>query len=255
MKRMFAPILLFLTVLQPFASAQQPDRTRWIENFSDPETLTKHWDIYGFLASGISKETPLGKAVGGKDSRPEWWQIVDGSLRGQSFPEEEHTSGIGRAVRGTNVRLKCRIKLPHKGTVAISFRGYNPIVEREFVVAGIQIREDRISGVDNDVLHPKGSAEAEALKKSGGWNRKMILPKMEKLQLAPDVWHEVVIETRERVVTASIDGQLALTYTTLTGEVPKSSVGFGHGADPEKKAITATWFQNIEFGPAEEIPL
>ncbi|MEI6713316.1 MAG: hypothetical protein WCO60_06160 [Verrucomicrobiota bacterium] len=254
MKHILAPALLFAIVLQPFASAQQPDLTRWSDDFSDATTLTKHWDIYGFLASGISMETPLGKAVGGKDSRPEWWQIVDGSLRGQSFPEEEHTSGIGRVVRGTDVRLKCRFKMPHNGTVAISFRGPNPIVEKEFVVAGVQIREDRISGVDNDVLHPKGSPEAEALKKSGGWNRKMILPKVEKIQIAPDVWHDIAIETHERILTATVDGHLALTYTTLTGEVPKTSVGFGHGSDPEKKAVTATWFQNIEFGPAEENP-
>jgi len=128
----------------PFLAAAQPDLTRWSDDFSDPTTLTKNWDIYGFLASGITKETPLGKGVGGKESRPEWWQIVDGALRGQSFPEEQHPSGIGRRVQGTDVRLKCRFKIPHKGLAAASFRGDNPIVERNFTVGAIQIKEDRI---------------------------------------------------------------------------------------------------------------
>jgi len=109
----------------------------------------------------------LGKAVGGKDSRPEWWQIVDGALRGQNFPEEEHGSGISRNVGGQDVRLSCRFKIPAGGVAAIGIRGPNPIVEKVFNVVSLHIRPDSIVAADNDVLYPKDSPAAAELKKKG----------------------------------------------------------------------------------------
>jgi len=105
--------------------------------------------------------------------------------------------------------------------------------------------------IDNDVLHPKGSPEAEELKKTGTWNRKFLTVKSEKCVVAPDVWHDLVLEMRGRVLTASVDGQTVMTFTTLCGDVPKTSLGFGQSSDPEKKAVLATWFQNVVFEPIE----
>jgi hypothetical protein len=87
MKASKAILLAFFVPLAALDAADPADPARWHDDFSDPATLPKHWSSYGFLASGIDAKTPLGKAVGGADSRPEWWQVIDGTLRGRNFPE------------------------------------------------------------------------------------------------------------------------------------------------------------------------
>ena len=176
------------------------------EDFSDATTLTKHWRFYGFLASGIDVQHPLGKPVsgkpvGGKDVGSERWQIVDGALRGQRFPEEKHPVGLRRAISGINIRLRCRFKFDAQGMIDISVGGDNPVVEKHFNVAGLHLRPDSITVWDNDVLHPKDSLEAAELKKQGGWNRKFFYVKTEKITTAPDVWHNLRVELRGKEIS------------------------------------------------------
>ena len=80
--RLIAFLLLPLASLQAAGTAP----TTWSDDFSDAGAFTKHWRPYGFLATGIDAKHPLGKTVSGKDARPEWWQVIEGSLRGQCFP-------------------------------------------------------------------------------------------------------------------------------------------------------------------------
>ncbi len=226
-----------------------PAEASWTDDFSDVTTLANHWSSYGFLAAGIDAKNPFGKAVGGKESRPEWWQIVDGALRGQNFPEEKHGSGISRDVSGQDVRLRCRFKIPVGGMAAIGIRGPNPIVEKVFNVVSLHIRTNSIVAADNDVLHPKDSPEAAELKKKGGWNRKFYYAKTEKVSIAPDAWHDLAVEVRGKELRVIIDAKPVLSYTTLCGDVPKTSIGFGVGGNG--KTVTATWYDDVSIEPLE----
>ena len=241
------PILLLLAITVLNAAEKAPPPSSWTDDFSDVGTLTDNWRAYGFLASGIDAAHPLGKTVSGKEARPEWWQIVDGALRGQCFPEEKHPPGLRRAISGNDIRLHCRFKLAAEGQIGISIGGPNPIVERDFNVAGLHIRPDGITAWDNDVLQPKGSPEAAELKAKGIWNRKFFYAKTEKLQIAPDVWHTLAVELRGKELRVTLDGKLALTYTTLCGDVPKNDIGLQPGG--KSKTPVASWFDDIRIEP------
>jgi hypothetical protein len=248
MKPILSLIYLIASSLALHA-AEPSGLSRWKDDFSDSAAFAKHWSSYGFLAAGIDVKNPLGKPVGGKDSRPEWWQIVDGALRGQNFPEEKHGSGISRNATGKDVRLSCRFKIPPGGMAAIGIRGPNPILERVFSVAGLHIRQDGVVATDNDVLHPKGSPEAAELKKKGVWNRRFFYAKSEKVAITPDVWHDLVAEVRCKELTVFIDTKPVLQYTTLSGDAPKTSIGFGVGGNG--KTVLATWYDDVSFEPLE----
>ena len=249
------PTLALLTalLLAPLAawseSEAKPGLSAWKDDFSDPAAFAKHWSSYGFLASGIDAKNPLGKVVSGKESRPEWWQVVDGALRGQNFPEEKHGPGIGRDFTGRDVRLRLRFKIPPGGMAAIGIRGPNPILERNFSVAALHIRPDSVAATDNDVLHPKGSPEAEELKRKGVWNRRFYYAKTVKTDIAADVWHDLTAELRGKELSVSVDGKHVLRYTTLTGDAPKTSVGFGVGGNG--RTVLATWYDDVSIEPLE----
>jgi len=231
------------------ATNDKPDLSRWKDDFSDPVAFAKNWSSYGFLASGIDAKNPLGKPVGAHESRPEWWQIVDGALRGQNFPEEKHGSGISRDVTGKDVLLSCRFKIPAGGMAAIGIRGPNPILEKVFNVVSLHIRTDSIVAADNDVLHPKDSPEAAELKKKGGWNRKFYYAKTEKTVIVPEVWHDLAVEVRGKELSVFIDAYPVLSYTTLCGDAPKTSIGFGVGGNG--MTVLATWYDDVSIEPLE----
>ena len=228
----------------------QVEASRWKDDFSDPGTLAKNWTVSGFLASSEDKN-PLGKPVAGAEARSDWWQIVDGALRGQSFPEEKHSSGISHAVGGKDLRLNCRFKIPKSGRAGMSFRGENPIVERNFTVAAIFIYEDGVRAIDNDVAVPKGSSGAIAMADKGEWNRRFFTAKAAKWPIAPDVWHDFSMEIKGRELTASVDGRRILIYTTLCGDVAKTSLGLGVGDDPARRVVLATWYDDVSVEPVD----
>jgi hypothetical protein len=228
-------------------AADLPATGSWTDDFSDVSTLAKHWSSYGFLAAGVDAKNSLGKPVGGKDSRAEWWQIVDGALRGQNFPEEKHGSGISRDVAGQDVRLRCRFKIPAGGMAAIGIRGPNPILEKVFNVVSLHIRTDSIVAADNDVLHPKDSPEAAEMKKKGQWNRKFYYAKKEPISLEPEAWHDLAVEVRGKELRVLIDAKPVLNYTTLCGDAPKTSIGFGVGGNG--KTVLATWYDDVSIEP------
>lgn len=240
-------ILLLLPVTFSKAADKAPLSSSWSEDFSDAASFALKWRPYGFLATGIDAKHPLGNTVSGKEARPEWWQIVDGALRGQCFPEEKHPPGLRRAINGNDIRLHCRFKLAAEGQIGISIGGPNPIVEKDFYVAGLHIRADGITAWDNDVLHPKGSPEAAELKAKGIWNRKFFYAKTEKVQIARDVWHNLAVELRGKELRVTLDGKLALTYTKLCGDVPKNDIGLQPGG--KSKSSVASWFDDNRIEP------
>jgi hypothetical protein len=252
--RACAALLALSLTHSPRLLAQAPDttsssHTTWKEDFSQPEAFQKKWTPYGFLATGIDAKHPLGNAVSGAKARPDWWQIVDGALLCQNFPEEKHPAGLTHPAYGSNIRLRCRIKLPKGGMGQFTIRGDNPIVERNFHVAVFRIHTDSVAAADNDVIHPKDSPEAKAMKEKGEWNRKFFVAKTEKRAIDPDAWHVLVIELRGKEMTAFVDGEKALTYTTLCGDVPKTSIGLAGGRS--NAGVTQTWFDDVEFSPLD----
>lgn len=245
------PSILALLWLGSFANAADgpTDPARWREDFSDATVLARHWPSYGFLASGIDAKNPLGRAVGDSESRPQWWQVVDGALRGQNFPEEKHGPGISREIAGRDVRLRCRFKIPPGGMAAVGIRGPNPIVDKVFNVVSLHLRPDSVVAADNDVLHPKGSPEAEELKKKGVWNRRFFYAKTVKTAIAPDLWHDLAVEVLGKELRVFVDGKPVLQYTTLCGDAPKTSIGFGVGGNG--KTVLATWYDDVSIEPLE----
>lgn len=239
--------LLLLPLASPGAPSSPSGPTEWNDDFSDPNTLNVNWRPYGFLASGIDEKNPLGKAVGRKDARPEWWQVVDGALRGQCFPEEKHPPGLQRTIAGKDILLTLRFKLSEDGLMGIGVAGPNPVVERNFNVAGLHIRPGSVTAWDNDVLHPKDSPEAAELKKKGIWNRKFFYAKTQKCQIEPDVWHHLRVELRGKELRALIDEKIEITYTTLCGDVPKLDIGLQPGG--KAKSAVVTWFDDIRVEP------
>jgi len=246
---LFLPFINFQAVDAQAPVAAEPSHASWREDFSEPESFQKMWSPYGFLASGIDAKHPLGASVSGPKARPDWWQIVEGALLCQNFPEEKHPAGLTHPASGSDMRLSCRIKLPKGGMGQFTIRGDNPIVERNFHVAVFRIHTDSVAAADNDVIHPKDSSEAKGMKDKGEWNRKFFVAKTEKRSTAPDVWHEVVIELRGKEMTAFVDGGKALTHTTLCGNVPKTSIGLAGGRS--NGGVMQTWFDDVQLAPLD----
>ena len=208
------PLILTLAVASAltYAAEDKPDLSRWKEDFSDEAAFLKNWSSYGWL--------PDGKVVSGAENMHRWWQIQDGVLRGQTFGKL-HPSGLTRKVSAKDVRLSLRFKMEEGGMAAIGFNGPNPILEANFHLAGVHIRQGSITAWDEENLVPKGSPEAEALKKEKKMNRKFIgAAKVEKIALSLHTWHALVIEMRGKTIMVFIDGKQVLTYQTHAGDAP-----------------------------------
>lgn len=218
----------------------------WSEDFSDPAAFAKNWKPYGFLASGISEKSPLGKSVSGKDARPEWWSLSEGALVGRNMAEEKHPPGIRRDVQGADLRVTLRFKITKEGMLGLSFAGPNRAVERDFNVGGIHVRSSGVSAWDNDVMHPKDSPEAAELKKKGVWNRKFFYVKTAKTAVAPDVWHGLVVEIRGRRLTAHLDGKETVTFDTVCGDCPKQNIGLQAGGTKKGDPSVPTWVDDVK---------
>jgi hypothetical protein len=233
---------LLLTSALLYAADAQPDLSRWKEDFSDEAAFRKNWASYGWLADG--------KVVSGPENMHRWWQIHDGALRGQTFGKL-HPSGLTRKISGRDVRVSLRFKLEEGGMAAVGFNGPNPILEANFHLAGVHIRPGSITAWDEENLHPKGSPEAEAMKKAKQMNRRFIgAAKVEKITLSLDAWHALAIEMRGRTITAIIDGKQVLTYLTNAGDAPKETVQFAVGGG--SREVVNGWYDEVSFEPLED---
>ena len=241
MKALFFLFPLLLPFTQLRATDSAADLSRWKEDFSDETAFLKNWSAYGWLADG--------KTVSGVENIHRWWQIHGGELRGQTFGKL-HPSGLQRKISGVDVRVSLRFKLEEGGMAAVGFNGPNPILEANFHLAGVHIRANSITAWDEENLHPKGSPEAEALKKEKKMNRKFIgAAKVEKLSLSRGVWHALVIEMRGRTISAFIDGEHVLSYLTNAGDAPKQTLQFAVGGDGRE--VVEGWYDDVIFEPLE----
>jgi hypothetical protein len=222
------------------AAEPSPEGT-WKEGFSDAEAFLDNWGAYGYL--------PDGKFSFKKEDRGHWWRLEDGTLRGETH--KLHPSGLTHAIACRDLKVTCRIKLGTGAMVSVGFNGPNPLLERNFHLAGVHIEANRIRAYDEDNLHPKGSIEAEALKKEGKMNRKFLgSAKVESLSLKEGQWHDVKVEMRGKQITVWIDGREVLTYTTLSGDAPKTSLQFAVGKVARQETAEA-WYDDVVFEPIE----
>ena len=223
------------------AAEDKPDTSRWKEDFSDEAAFKKNWSAYGWL--------PDGKVVSGPENMHHWWELVDEALRARTSPGV-HPSGLTRKVEGTDVRVSCRFKLPPQGLVGVGFNGPNPILDSNFHLAGVHIRETGITAWDEANLYPKGSPEAEALKKENKMNRKFIgAAKVTTMEIKAEVWHEFAIELHGRDLKIQLDGKEVLAYTTNAGDAPKTSLQFS--VHSTAKEAVFGWFNEVKFEPLE----
>jgi hypothetical protein len=98
-------------------------------------------------------------------------------------------------------------------------------------------------------VEPDYARVHQELKKKGVWNRKMFRAKAAMVAISPDVWHDLVAEVRGKELTVFIDAKQVLQYTTLSGDAPKTSIGFGVGGNG--KTVLATWYDDVNFEPLE----
>ena len=241
MKPLLLVCSLFLATARLPAADAASDLSRWKEDFSDEAAFLKNWASYGWLADG--------KVVSGPENMHRWWQIQGGELRGQTFGKL-HPSGLTRKISGKDVRVSLRFKLEEGGMAAVGFNGPNPILEANFHLAGVHIRPDSITAWDEENLHPKGSPEAEAMKKANKMNRRFIsAAKVEKITLTTGAWHHLTIEMRGRTITAIIDGKQVLTYRTNAGDAPKEKVQFAVGGG--SREVVNGWYDDVSFESLE----
>jgi hypothetical protein len=232
-------ILLLLSVGLSMAAEPVPDRSDWNETFDSDEAFDQNWSAYGWM--------PDGKTAGGKEHRKNWWELKDGALQAHTSPGV-HPSGLVRKTSGIDVRLSLRFKLPKKGLVGIGFNGPNRILDRDFHLTGVHITEKLVKAFDEDLLHPKGSPEAEKLKAEGKWNRKFIgAAKVTEMPIAAEVWHDLIMEVHGLGLRVILDGKEALTYTTKAADAEKTTFQLSvHSTD---KAVQHGWFDDVTFGP------
>ena len=232
-------LTLFALLGSLAVAADAPDLTRWTETFDSEAAFDASWGAYGWL--------PDGKTSSKKEDRPLWWELVDGTLRARTSPGV-HPSGLTRRVQGNDVRLSCRFKLPPQGLVGFGFNGPNPLLERTFHLAGVHIRETGISAWDEANLHPKGSPEAEAMKKKGEMNRKFIgAAKVATVEIKAEVWHDFAMELHGRDLKVILDGKEVLTYTTNAGYAPKETAQLS--VHSYAKDAVYGWFDDLKFEP------
>jgi hypothetical protein len=232
--------LLTLFFLSTAAIAQEKaDLSRWTESFDSEAAFDANWGAYGWH--------PDGKTSAKKEDRPLWWEIMNGELQANTSPGV-HPSGLTRRVAGADVKVSLRFKLPPKGLVGVGYNGMNRLLERNFHLSGIHITETMIKAWDEDIMHPKGSPEAEKLKAEGKMNRKFIgAAKIAEMPIAAGVWHDLVLEMRGLDLRVMLDGKEALTYTTKAGDAEKQTLQLS--VHSYEKQIVHGYFDDIRFEP------
>jgi hypothetical protein len=192
----------------------------WREDFASPDSLSRF-----SMAEKYRKQDRL--------------RVEDGALRGQSHKVDGHPTILTRSIKGKDLRMRARVKIPANSYATFIFLGANPVADWSVLVrayikpGGIALREDRY------VVRP-GTAEAEALAKRGESNRQkgVSLAKREVI-IAPDVWHDVVLETRGNLVTLTVSGVHTISAKPSAGDADKKGLMLGVGMGD------ATWFDDV----------
>ena len=199
----------------------------WREDFASPDSLSRF-------------------SIDEKYRKPDRLRVEDGALRGQSHKVDGHPTILTHNIKGKDLRMTARVKIPANSYATFIFLGANPVADWGVLVRayikpdGIALREDR------HVVRP-GTAEAEALAKRGESNRQKGVSLAEReVEITPDVWHDVVLETRGNLATLSVDGVHTITAKASAGDADKRQLMLGVGMGD------ATWFDDVSVGSIAE---
>jgi hypothetical protein len=231
---------------------------RFSDDFSDMAAFPKNWVPYGRLANGQWAQGTSGHwREGVTYARAEWWQIVEGALRAQNFPDESHPAGISFRDRlaGVELILRCRIKIAPQSVGIIRVFGKsagkfppektdNHVTALEVSATGLKLWNGNRLRDDDPRLVPEAKEAGAAVKNPGRFHNTRVEKATERLNVAPEVWHELQLEVRRKHVRALFDQKEVLTFT-LESDQPIESLSLE--ANGNKKEIGVVWFDDFSF--------
>lgn len=191
----------------------------WREDFASSDALTRF-------------------SIAEKYRKPDRLRVEAGALRGQSHKEDGHPTVLTRSIKGRDVRMTARVKIPANSYATLIFLGTNPVADWGVLVRAY-IKPDGITLREDQPVAQSGSTEALALAKRGEANRQRVSLAEHEVRIAPDVWHDVVFQTRRNQATVTVDGVHTISAKTTAGGAPKRSLMLGVGMGD------ATWFDDV----------
>ena len=262
------PLVAMLAVFSGNAAGQTPATPKlapvannngfrhWKDDFSDSTSYENHWVPYGRLANmkwqqGIKGHWP----DTGNFARPEWWQVVDSTLRAQNFPDEAHPAGNARRIEGDgDFRFQGRLKLAPECEAMFKFRGKSagefPPEKTDshsivLLVSGTGLKLTNMNSYRENAPQPATGAAAE--KPEPARFRKSVFEKAtENVAVIPAEWHELAMELRGKQFKAHLDGKEVLACT-LDEEQRQTMVSFSLEVNGNKKETGVAWFDDFSF--------
>jgi hypothetical protein len=234
----------------------------WTEDFNT-KSWVERWVPYGRLADGTWAQGIEGHWPKGEKSifsRPEWWQLEEGMIRGTNFPEEAHAAGLSRRdkfarpFQQTGVRVRCRLRLGDAATARIRIGGTSPGIKPDEAtdnhVAVVDVRPagirfwngNRVLVAEEPQTDPAAGVDAKPKRQF----KNDVLEQVSDRPITPLEWHDVLYEVKQRDIRVLVDGAEALTYQ-LPHEQPIQS--FSLEVDGDKRSAGKAWFDEVAVEP------
>jgi hypothetical protein len=230
-------IFLTAVVLTPLAALAD-----WKEDFSAAaDKIFEAWVPYGRLADGTW-------AQGVEKARTGWWALEDGTLRGQSFPQEKHPAGISRKehlpqakLAETGARISWRIKVTEtsRGTLRLFGLTTSPhdkdSTDNHVLALDVSVAGLRLWNGNRELTGPAPDKESRKY-------RNTVLEEKAAGGVTPGAWHALVLDVKDNEAVVSLDGKQAVTLK-MPHHQPLRSLSLE--ADGDKKTIGLVWFDDI----------
>jgi hypothetical protein len=208
----------------------------------------------GTWAQGIEGHWPRGPAT--VFARTEWWQLEDGAIHGSNFPDEQHPAGLSRRDRlprqwqEMGVRVRCRVRVSDTSTAQIKIGGQSPGIQpneatdRHSAAVAVKAGGVRFWNGNRVLVSEEPAATAEGTPRRQFKND--VLEQTSDRPIAPDEWHDVVFDLKDRDVRLEIDGIEVLTYR-LPHVQPLQGLSLEVSGD--KKSIGTASFDEVSVEP------
>lgn len=257
-----AGVIGLMACLVQVALADEP-AGGWTEGF-DTDAWVERWVPYGRLADGTWAQGIEGHWPKGPQTvfaRSEWWGLEDGVIRGRNFPDEKHAAGLSRrdklprSLESIGLRIRCRVRIDAAATARIKVGGQSPGVKPDEAtdnhVAVVDVRTVGIRFWNGNrvLVAEEPIAPGEPRPKRRFEND--VLEKVSERPIAPDEWHEVRFEVRQRDVRVEVDGAEAVACS-LPHVQPLQGVSLE--VDGDKRTVGTAWFDEVAVEPLAARP-
>jgi hypothetical protein len=254
--------LLLAAACLRLSAAEAEPVAGWTEDF-DTDSWVERWVPYGRLADGTWAQGIEGHWPQGEKSifaRREWWQLVEGTIRGTNFPDEAHAAGLSRrdkfvrSFQQTGVRIRCRLRLGEGTTSRIRIGGTSPGIKPDEAtdnhVAVVDVRPagirfwngNRVLVGEEPQTDPAAGIEAKPKRQF----KNDVLEQVSDRPIAPLEWHVVEYQLKHHDARVVVDGEEVLTYR-LPHEQPIQS--FSLEVDGDKRTVGNAWFDEVVVEP------